>query len=132
MAALAEAFLNDVGGTSGPLFGLLFQDLATVSWSDDQAPDALAVADAAKASLDAIHRVGGAKVGDCTLVDALVPAVDALAPATASNRLARSVMKLSRPSATAYSANIMNAEASPGSPSWSASTACATSSRLMS
>jgi dihydroxyacetone kinase len=81
VAALAEAFLNDVGGTSGPLFGLLFQDLATVSWSDDQAPDALAVADAAKSSLAAIHRVGGAKVGDCTLVDALAPAIDALAKA---------------------------------------------------
>ncbi|MFJ5798576.1 dihydroxyacetone kinase family protein [Streptomyces decoyicus] len=81
VAALAEAFLNDVGGTSGPLFGLLFQDLATVSWSDDQAPDAGAVADAAKSSLHAIHRVGGAKVGDCTLVDALAPATDALAAA---------------------------------------------------
>lgn len=81
VAALAKAFLNDVGGTSGPLFGLLFQGLATVSWSDDQAPDAGAVADAAKSSLDAIHRVGGAKVGDCTLVDALAPATDALAAA---------------------------------------------------
>ncbi|MDQ0405305.1 DAK2 domain-containing protein [Streptomyces sp. NPDC000349] len=79
--ALAEAFLNDVGGTSGPLFGLLFQDLATVSWSDDQAPDAGAVADAVKPSLNAIHRVGGAKVGDCALVDALAPATDALAAA---------------------------------------------------
>ncbi|MFI6493765.1 dihydroxyacetone kinase subunit DhaK [Streptomyces sp. NPDC050564] len=81
VAALAEAFLNDVGGTSGPLFGLLFQDLATVSWSDNQAPDALSVADAAKSSLAAIHRVGGAKVGDCTLVDALAPAIGALAKA---------------------------------------------------
>jgi dihydroxyacetone kinase len=81
VAALAEAFLNDVGGTSGPLFGLLFQDLATVSWSDDQAPDAGAVADAAQSSLDAIHRVGGAEVGDCTLVDALAPATEALAAA---------------------------------------------------
>ncbi|MFD1541177.1 DAK2 domain-containing protein [Nonomuraea guangzhouensis] len=81
VAALARAFLNDVGGTSGPLFGLLFQHLATVSWSDDQAPDALAVADAAKSSLAAIHRAGGAEVGDCTLVDALAPAIDALAAA---------------------------------------------------
>ncbi|MEU1183956.1 dihydroxyacetone kinase family protein [Streptomyces sp. NPDC005820] len=79
VAALAEAFLNDVGGTSGPLFGLLFQHLATVSWADDQEPDALAVAGAARSSLAAIQRVGGAEVGDCTLVDALGPACDALA-----------------------------------------------------
>jgi dihydroxyacetone kinase len=78
MTALAEAFLNDVGGTSGPLFGLLFQQLAIVPWPDDQAPDARVVADAARASLAAIHRVGGAEVGDCTLVDALTPAIDAL------------------------------------------------------
>jgi dihydroxyacetone kinase len=78
MTALAEAFLNEVGGTSGPLFGLLFQQLAVVPWQDDQAPDAQAVADAARAGLAAIHRAGGAEVGDCTLVDALSPTIDAL------------------------------------------------------
>jgi dihydroxyacetone kinase len=83
VAALATAFLNEVGGTSGPLFGLLFQHLATVSWSDEQPPDALAAADAARSGLTAIHQVGGAEVGDCTLVDALAPAVDALATAAA-------------------------------------------------
>lgn len=81
VAALAEAFLNDVGGTSGPLFGLLFQHLAGVSWADDKAPDAPAVAEAARSSLAAVHRAGGAEVGDCTLVDALAPAIDALATA---------------------------------------------------
>jgi Dak1 domain/DAK2 domain len=50
MTALAEAFLNDVGGTSGPLFGLLFQQLAVLSWPDDHAPDTRAVADAARSS----------------------------------------------------------------------------------
>ena len=81
VAALATAFLNEVGGTSGPLFGLLFQHLATVSWSDEQPPDALAAADAARSGLTAIHQVGGAEVGDCTLVDALAPAIGALAAA---------------------------------------------------
>ncbi|MFI6294620.1 DAK2 domain-containing protein [Nonomuraea sp. NPDC050790] len=84
MSALVDAFLNEVGGTSGPLFGLLFQHLATVPWPDDQAPDALAVAEAARFSLAAIHRVGGAEVGDCTLVDALAPANTALASAVPS------------------------------------------------
>ena len=81
VAALATAFLNEVGGTSGPLFGLLFQHLATVSWSDEEPPDALAAADAARSGLTAIHQVGGAEVGDCTLVDALAPAIGALAAA---------------------------------------------------
>ncbi|NUR96025.1 MAG: DAK2 domain-containing protein, partial [Kribbellaceae bacterium] len=82
MTALAEAFLDDVGGTSGPLFGLLFQQLATVPWPDDQAPSAQAVAEAARAGLTAIHRVGGAEPGDCTLVDALAPAIEALTTTT--------------------------------------------------
>ncbi|MFC0598463.1 dihydroxyacetone kinase family protein [Streptomyces palmae] len=79
MAALAEAFLNEVGGTSGPLFGLLFQHLAAVSPADDQAPARAALAQAAEAALAAVHRVGGAALGDCTLVDALAPTAEALA-----------------------------------------------------
>ncbi|MGA4837533.1 dihydroxyacetone kinase family protein [Streptomyces sp. G45] len=80
-AALAEAFLNDVGGTSGPLFGLLFKDLASAEPGDGQAPTLAALAEAAGAASAAIHRVGGARVGDCTLVDALVPAAESLAAA---------------------------------------------------
>ncbi|MYY81870.1 DAK2 domain-containing protein, partial [Streptomyces sp. SID335] len=48
-AALADAFLNDVGGTSGPLFGLLFQHLAAASPADGGAPTADALAEAAEA-----------------------------------------------------------------------------------
>ncbi|MFF1379013.1 dihydroxyacetone kinase subunit DhaK [Streptomyces sp. NPDC058308] len=78
-AALADAFLNDVGGTSGPLFGLLFQHLATASPADGGAPPVAALAEAAAAGYAAIHRVGGASPGDCTLVDALAPAAESLA-----------------------------------------------------
>ncbi|MFD6436104.1 dihydroxyacetone kinase family protein [Streptomyces venezuelae] len=80
-AALADAFLNDVGGTSGPLFGLLFQHLAAASPVDGGAPTAAALAEAAEAGHAAIHRVGGAVPGDCTLVDALAPAAESLAAA---------------------------------------------------
>ncbi|MFD4631797.1 dihydroxyacetone kinase family protein [Streptomyces sp. NPDC058284] len=80
-AALADAFLNDVGGTSGPLFGLLFQHLAAASPPDGGAPSVAALAEAAAAGHAAIHRVGGASPGDCTLVDALAPAAESLAAA---------------------------------------------------
>ncbi|WP_435845988.1 dihydroxyacetone kinase family protein [Streptomyces huasconensis] len=78
-AALAAAFLDDVGGTSGPLFGLLFQHLASAAPKDGGAPSAAALAEAAEAGFAAIHRVGGANPGDCTLVDALAPAAQSLA-----------------------------------------------------
>ncbi|MEU1117040.1 dihydroxyacetone kinase family protein [Streptomyces sp. NPDC005879] len=77
--ALAEAFLNDVGGTSGPLFGLFFQHLAAASPAEGGTPSVAALAEAAAAGHAAIHRVGGAVPGDCTLVDALAPAAESLA-----------------------------------------------------
>ncbi|MBT2232112.1 DAK2 domain-containing protein [Nonomuraea sp. NEAU-A123] len=88
-----RVFLDDVGGTSGPLFGLLFTELGqALDGSATEATDASgagsdvagAVRDVrrwavgASAGLAAIQRVGEAEVGDCTLVDALVPAVAAL------------------------------------------------------
>lgn len=75
--ALGEVFLDDVGGTSGPLLGLLFTEIARGLDTD---PDPVAgFAAGAAAGLAAIQRVGEARVGDRTLVDALAPAVDALA-----------------------------------------------------
>ena len=75
-AVLGEVFLDEVGGTSGPLLGLLFTEIAR-ALSTDVEP-AVAWATGTAAGLDAIQRVGEAQVGDRTLVDALAPAVDAL------------------------------------------------------
>lgn len=75
-------FLDRVGGTSGPLFGLLFQALADAVTSAGSFT-AEAVGDGAAVGLAAVQRVGEAEVGDKTLVDALAPAVEAMADATA-------------------------------------------------
>ncbi|WP_258349050.1 DAK2 domain-containing protein [Saccharopolyspora gregorii] len=73
--ALGEVFLDEVGGTSGPLFGLLFTEIArALAESDDLAGFRAGTG----AGLAAIQRVGEAEVGDRTLVDALAPAVDAV------------------------------------------------------
>ncbi|MFG3430360.1 dihydroxyacetone kinase subunit DhaL [Streptomyces californicus] len=83
LLATAEAFLDEVGGTSGPLFGLLLQSLATAIARSGLTTAALAEGFAA--GLAAIQRVGDAQPGDKTLVDALAPATDTLrrtAPAT--------------------------------------------------
>lgn len=79
----ASVFLDHVGGTSGPLFGLLFQELAAAV-DDAGALSPAALATGAAAGLAAIQRVGEAEVGDKTLVDALAPAVDALRAADGS------------------------------------------------
>ncbi|OLR89461.1 dihydroxyacetone kinase subunit DhaL [Actinokineospora bangkokensis] len=77
ISAAASAFLDRVGGTSGPLFGLLFQEFAAATRQAGGFTTA-ALAAGASAGLAAIQRVGEAEVGDKTLVDALSPAADAL------------------------------------------------------
>ncbi|WP_162903801.1 aldehyde dehydrogenase family protein [Leucobacter sp. wl10] len=74
--ALSEVFLDDVGGTSGPLFGLLFQEIREAAASADSLEALLR--DGAGAGLAAVQRVGEAQPGDRTLVDALEPGVTAL------------------------------------------------------
>ncbi|GAA2896416.1 hypothetical protein GCM10010472_63710 [Pseudonocardia halophobica] len=73
--ALGEEFLDEVGGTSGPLLGLLFTEIAHALGSGTDS--AAAFGAGAKAGLAAIQRVGEAQLGDRTLVDALAPAVEA-------------------------------------------------------
>ncbi|MEE1930214.1 dihydroxyacetone kinase subunit DhaL [Streptomyces sp. TRM 70351] len=75
---LATVFLDEVGGTSGPLFGLLFQELAAAVRAAGPHLTTPALAAGAGAGLAAIRRVGEAAPGDKTLVDALVPAAEAL------------------------------------------------------
>jgi dihydroxyacetone kinase-like protein len=78
-STLVNVFLDDVGGTSGPLFGLLFHavnDAAAADSGSGKPDDAVALlAIGLSKGLDAIQRVGEAEVGDRTLVDALAPAV---------------------------------------------------------
>lgn len=73
---LASAFLDDVGGSSGPLLGLVFGGIA--SRAEDARGDGLAAAVLAGLgdALTAVQRAGGAQRGDRTLVDALAAVVD--------------------------------------------------------
>lgn len=73
--ACAAVFLDEVGGTSGPLFGLLFQELALAARTSGSVDTAIVTG--AGNGLDAIQRVGEAEPGDRTLVDALHAAVQA-------------------------------------------------------
>ncbi|MFF8035183.1 dihydroxyacetone kinase subunit DhaL [Streptomyces sp. NPDC016626] len=76
LEAAAGAFLEEIGGTSGPLFGLLLQSLAVALEPSGATTPALA--EGVAHGLAAIRRVGGAAPGDKTLVDALAPAAGAL------------------------------------------------------
>jgi dihydroxyacetone kinase-like protein len=78
--AVSDAFL-DTGGTSGPLFGMWFRAVSrALPETDPAGPGELAAG--VQAGVDTVQRLGGAEVGDKTMVDALVPAAAALAGAT--------------------------------------------------
>ncbi|GAA4794270.1 DAK2 domain-containing protein [Streptomyces ziwulingensis] len=72
----ATAFLDGVGGTSGPLFGLLLEEVALAAVGP--VLDTPTLRAGFCRGLAAIQRVGEARPGDKTLVDALWPACEAL------------------------------------------------------
>lgn len=77
-SAMGAAFLDEIGGTSGPLFGLLFQALSRAAADSGPQLTAAALAEGTAQGLAAIRRVGEASPGDKTLIDALDPAAAAL------------------------------------------------------
>ncbi|MGB3773161.1 MAG: dihydroxyacetone kinase subunit DhaL [Rhodococcus sp. (in: high G+C Gram-positive bacteria)] len=73
---LARGFLGNAGGTSGALFGVLFHRIAMAFEGADATVET--VASGVGEGLSAITELGGASVGDKTMVDALSPASAAL------------------------------------------------------
>ncbi|XXY47888.1 dihydroxyacetone kinase subunit DhaL [Sorangium sp. So ce269] len=69
--------LSTVGGASGPLYGTLFRDAGQKA-AGAAALDLAALTACLEAGLDGVRRRGKAAPGEKTMVDALVPAVDAL------------------------------------------------------
>ncbi|MFC3850454.1 dihydroxyacetone kinase subunit DhaK [Corynebacterium hansenii] len=75
--ALGESYLVRAGGTSGAVFGLFFATMGATAGDAESLSD-VDLAAVARAGLDAVVELGGAQVGDGTVVDAIEPAVLAL------------------------------------------------------
>ncbi|MCH5671914.1 dihydroxyacetone kinase subunit DhaL [Streptomyces gilvus] len=69
--------ISTVGGASGPLYGTLLRRTGK-ALGDAAEVDEAQLAEALRAGVDAVMTLGGAAPGDKTMIDALVPAVDAL------------------------------------------------------
>lgn len=78
LTAVSRGFLG-TGGTSGPLFGMLFRDLARCTQSAAPTLDELAAG--LTAGLATVQKYGRAEVGHKTMVDALAPGSAALTAA---------------------------------------------------
>lgn len=74
---IAMTITSRIGGTSGPIWGTAFMRAGTTLRGKDTIEPADVVA-ALRAGIEGIKKRGNSDVGDKTLLDALVPAVDAL------------------------------------------------------
>lgn len=77
LSRAGDAWADRAGGTSGALWGVALRAWGQ-TLGDTVRPAARTVAQGAQAAHDAIVRLGGAQVGDKTLVDSLVPFVQTL------------------------------------------------------
>jgi phosphoenolpyruvate---glycerone phosphotransferase subunit DhaL len=73
LARLGETLMEGVGGSMGPLYGAFFSSMAEVVGGRAEL-DAETFSGMLAAARSAVEELGGAKVGDKTLLDALVPA----------------------------------------------------------
>ncbi|MGI5441454.1 dihydroxyacetone kinase subunit DhaL [Streptomyces shenzhenensis] len=79
--------ISTVGGASGPLYGTLLRR-AGKALGDAAEVGEEQFADALRAGVDGVMALGGAAPGDKTMIDALLPAVDALGDGFAAARAA--------------------------------------------
>lgn len=79
--------ISTVGGASGPLYGTL---LRRTGKTLGEAPEVSAeqLAEALRTGVQGVMKLGGATAGDKTMIDALLPAVDALGEGFAAARAA--------------------------------------------
>jgi phosphoenolpyruvate---glycerone phosphotransferase subunit DhaL len=75
-----STLISKVGGASGPLYGMAFRQ-AGKALADAEDADRQALAGALEAALAGVQKLGAAREGEKTMVDALAPAVSAFAKA---------------------------------------------------
>lgn len=81
---LGTVLLTEIGGSMGPLYGVMFNEFAEKLEGVDDIGTA-AFSTMLHAGLDGIQSIGSAKLGDKTLLDSLIPAVTAFDDANAQN-----------------------------------------------
>lgn len=76
LAEIGKVLIGEIGGAMGPLYGTFFREMARASQGHESIDAALFDSMLEKAT-NGVLALGNAHVGDKTLVDTLVPALDA-------------------------------------------------------
>ncbi len=82
---LGTVLMTEIGGSMGPLYGVMFTEIAE-KLDGIETIDSAAYSKALHAGLEGIQSIGSAKVGDKTLLDTLVPAIEAFDAANAAGK----------------------------------------------
>lgn len=81
LMAAGDSWASKAGGTSGVLWGAAIAKVGARLGDEAETITALDVVEAMRAGLESIRSMGGAQLGDKTMVDAFVPFVETLATA---------------------------------------------------
>jgi len=104
LVAAGDAFADRAGGTSGVLWGAVLGAIGT-RWGDTAAPSDSVVAQGVAAGLETLQKLGGANVGDKTMVDAYAPFSETLnSEASSGARLSAAWSAAAQASASAAEA----------------------------
>jgi dihydroxyacetone kinase-like protein len=99
MQVLSGVLMSEIGGSMGPLYGMMFSDMADAV----AGKDIIAAADFAtmlRAGLAGVQEIGSAKVGDKTLLDCLVPSVETFEGAISAGEGFAEALELMKAAAT--------------------------------
>ena len=83
LQTLGRVLLGEIGGAMGPLYGSFFLDMSRAA-GDRDVIDIEVFQQMLERGTNAVSSLGNAAVGDKTMIDALVPALDAYKKAAAS------------------------------------------------
>jgi len=73
LGLIGKTLMTEIGGAMGPIYGTLFVQMSLKS-KDKPQTDAALFGAMLKAAREALYELGGAKVGDKTIMDTLIPA----------------------------------------------------------
>ncbi len=76
LAVLSQTLMEDIGGSMGPLYGVFFDEMSIASADLDEI-NARDFGTMLQNALSGIQEIGSAKRGDKTLLDTLIPGVEA-------------------------------------------------------
>jgi dihydroxyacetone kinase-like protein len=85
LSVLSDVLMSEIGGSMGPLYGMTFSDMAD-DLGTTEIIDAKTFASMIRAGLEGVQEIGSAKVGDKTLLDTFVPAVNAFEAAISEGK----------------------------------------------